>query len=472
MNKEKKYQGLPLIKTDYFLIGGGIMSTTLGLILKNVYPNSSIMISEKLSTGGLESSDGLNNAGTGHAGYCELNYTSIDDNGVVDTIKAVKVNNAFKKSLEFWDYLINNKKIKSDFKSVIPHYTFVHGQENVDFLTKRYMAMKNDERFSDIKFSTNFDELTTWFPLIMEGRDKTQPVAGTKAEKGLDVDFGKLTKYYINLLKSLGVKINTHKEIIDLYKSNDKWFVIEKDKFTDTLTKIETTFVFIGAGGASINLLEKSGIPEAKNYGGFPVSGEWLICTEPEVVNRHIGKVYGKASLSAPPMSVPHLDTRIIDGAKCLLFGPYAGLTTRFLKYGSKWDLFKSIRLGNLRTMLSAAWNNMSLNKYLFKEVFKSEDKKFKVLLDYYPNAKKSEWWSLEAGNRVQIIKNVDGKGVIEFGTEIVSSSDGSLACLLGASPGASTAVKIMVDLLNQCFDLDTQAKNKIAEMIPSYDKQ
>lgn len=469
--KLRKYSKLPIVKTDYFLIGAGIMSTTLAILLKNIYPNSSITISEKLSLGGLESSHALNNAGTGHAGYCELNYTPIDSDNKIDITKAIKVNNAFTRSTELWDYLIDKKLIKGDFKSQMPHYTFVSGQEDVNYLSLRYDAMKNDSRFSTIEFSADFDEISKWLPLITEGRDRSIPIAATKADIGTDIDFGKLTGYYIKLLKKMGVKINTHKEIVDLYKHNGKWYIIEKDKFTDSLTKIETGFVFIGSGGSSINLLEKSRIPEGRHYGGFPVSGEWLVCDNPDIVNKHNAKVYGKASVGSPPMSVPHLDTRLIDGQKCLLFGPYAGLTTKFLKFGSKYDFFKSINIYNIRTMISAGIRNIPLTKYLLGEILKSPDDKFKTLLEYYPNANKDDWKPLEAGKRVQIIKNVDGKGVIEFGTEIVSSSDGSLACLLGASPGASTAVKIMVDLLNQCFNLDDAAKSKIVEMIPSYDK-
>lgn len=472
MNKKlNKYKDLPITKTDYYLIGGGIMSGTLGVLLKLIYPNKSVTISERLGRVGAESSDGYNNAGTGHAGYCELNYTTLNPDGTIDISKAVKVNNAFKKSLEFWKYLIDTRLIKDNFKHTVPHYSFVTGEENVDFLSKRYMTMMKDEHFKDIKFEIIMGEIYNMLPLLVGGRKVTESVAITKYEDGLDVDFGSLTTQLFRALKILKANINTHTEIVDLYKVDGKWYVIENNRFNNKLSKVETDFVFIGAGGAAITLLEKSGIPEAKNYAGFPISGQWLICRNKEIVDKHYGKVYGKAGVNAPPMSVPHLDTRILDGEKVLFFGPYAGMTTRFLNFGSRYDLFKSLRLGNIMTYLSALVHNMGLNKYLLKEVFKSKRKKFKALKEYYPSANPKDWEIFEAGKRVQIIKNVNGKGVIEFGTEIVSSEDGSLACLLGASPGASTSVKIMVDVLNQCFTLDNEAKNKIAEMIPSYNK-
>ena len=467
--KEHKYESLPTIKTDYLLIGAGIMSATLGVLLKKLYPASQIHITERLGNCGLESSYGLNNAGTGHAGYCELNYTPLNENNEIDISKAVKVNKAFKKSLEFWQYLIGGEEIISDFLHPIPHYAFVQGEEDVKFLSMRHEAMKKEACFSDIQFSNDSNELYKWLPLVMRGRDKTQPVAATRANNGYDVDYGKLTDYLISYLEIKNVDITYNQEVIDLYKSGDKWFVIQRDREIQELSKIESGFVFIGAGGAAINLLEKSGIPSSRNYGGFPVSGEWLICYNPKIGEEHHAKVYGRPSEGSPPMSVPHLDARIINGRSCLLFGPFAGLSTKFLKFGSKWDFFKSIRFGNLWTMINAGLRNMPLNKYLFKELLKNDSDRFKVLQSYYPMAKKWNWRTLVAGQRVQMIKNEDGKGVIEFGTEIVVDTDGSLACLLGASPGASTSVKIMIDVLEKCFPFDQETKNKITEMIPSY---
>jgi len=470
--KAKKYQDIPTLHTDHLLIGAGIMSATLATLIRQIRPSDRITIIERLSGCAQESSDSLNNAGTGHAGYCELNYTPMDEKGNIDITKAVKVNTAFGKSLEFWNELKRKGVLSSEIYHEVPHYTFVEGAENVEYLRKRHYALRQHKSFAHMTFTNFAPMIKDELPLIMEGREMGQhatPVAMTKSKNGIDVNYGLITKELIAGLKNNNATVRYNEEVIDLYKDGDLWYVIQKNLLNGNITKIETEFIFIGAGGAAINLLEKSGIPEAKGYGGFPVSGEWLICDNPEVVEKHNAKVYGKPSVGAPPMSVPHLDTRIIDGKKCLLFGPFAGMSTKFLKNGSYTDFFKSIRLSNIGVMLDAGARNLPLTKYLAGELMKGPTARFNVLKSYYPLANKADWKLAVAGQRVQVIKEVDGKGVIEFGTEIVSSKDGSLACLLGASPGASTSVKIMIDLLEKCFGLEDIEKERLTEMIPSY---
>lgn len=467
-----KYSDIPKFECDAFLIGAGIMSATLGTLLNQLQPNWKIIISERQPRGAEESSAALNNAGTGHAGYCELNYTPEDTNGDIDITKAVKVNKSFQKSKEFWEYLNIHNGLLKDFYTTTPHISFVHGQENVDYLLKRYKAMIKNEAFSDMLYTTETQTLKSWMPLVMRGRNTSVPIAATMMKDGMDIDFGKLTKSLLLSLSVNGVIFNYNQEVIDLYKENGKWNIIQKGRLTGNLTRTETDFLFIGAGGASITLLEKSGIPEGKGYGGFPVSGQWLICDNQKIVKQHKAKVYGKPSVGAPPMSVPHLDTRTIDGRECLLFGPYAGFSTKFLKKGNWKDFFKSIKLSNIGVMLDAGARNFPLTKYLMSELFKGNRARFKVLQDYYPNANKEDWKLATAGQRVQVIKKENGKGVIEFGTEIVTSADGSLACLLGASPGASTSVKAMLEVIETCFKDTTYFpawKVKLEEMIPTH---
>lgn len=469
-----KYSDIPKEKCDVFLVGAGIMCATLGTLFKKLQPNWKIIISERQPRCAEESSAALNNAGTGHAGYCELNYTPEDTDAFmgINITKAVKVNKSFQKSLEFWKHMVEHNGLDKDFYTTTPHISFVHGQENVDYLSKRYDALIMNDAFVDMAYSDDRKTLESWMPLVMQGRDSNIPVAATMMENGLDIDFGKLTKELIHYLNINDATIRYNQEVIDLYQENGKWNIIQQGKNTGYLTRIETNFLFIGAGGAAITLLEKSKIPEAKGYGGFPVSGQWLICDNPEVVSQHEAKVYGKPSIGAPPMSTPHLDTRTINGKKCLLFGPYAGLSTKFLKKGHWLDFFKSIRLSNIGVMLDAGARNISLTRYLISELFKTKSSRFKVLQDYYPNAKKEDWKLAVAGQRVQVIKKENGKGVIEFGTEIVSSADGSLAALLGASPGASTSVKAMLDVLDKCFkdkEYYAEWQTKINEIIPSH---
>lgn len=429
---------------DLVLIGAGIMSATLASLVREFDSDKKILIIEKLDAPALESSSVLNNAGTGHAGFCELNYTPIKD-GEIDITKAVQINEQFKQSKEFWAHLVNNNHLTTDFIHRVPHISLVTGADDVDFLEKRWNALKQHHMFGDMEFTKDINIIKEWVPLVAEGRDKNTPIAATRMLRGVDVDYGNLTMQLIKYVSSsVDIFYNTH--VTDIQKIEDGWEVRIKD------IAITTDKVFVGAGGGALILLQKSEIPEIKGYGGFPVSGKWLICDNPSVANRHHAKVYGKASVGAPPMSVPHLDTRIVNGEKILLFGPYAGFSTKFLKYGNRFDLIKSLTLSNIGTMIKAGISNFGLTKYLVKEVARNKNQKFEVLKDYFPNADIKDWKESVAGQRVQVIKEEDGKAIIEFGTEVVASADGSIVGLLGASPGASTAAAIMVKVIEKMY--------------------
>jgi malate dehydrogenase (quinone) len=440
------------IETDIHLVGAGIMSTTLAsLFVKLGEKKRKIIISERLSDSGLESSDTLNNAGTGHAGYCELNYTPMC-NGKIDISRAIKVNEAFSDSVKFWNYLISEGDIKDDFISKIPQIIFVNNTSDVSFLKHRFMELSKTKQFKDkMVFSDNKEEIQKWIPLVMEGR-QDEFVAITKVDEGLEVDFGKLTRYLTQFLLKKGVDVKYNEEVLHVYKEKGKWVVIQKNLITAEKTKIISDYLFIGAGGTSINLLLKSGIPEVKGYGGFPVSGEWLICKNKDIVSKHFAKVYGKPNEGNPPMTAPHLDMRIINGEKCLLFGPYAIGTTKLLKFGSWSDFFKSISLTNIKNMVIAGVYNTVLLKYLFLQLIKTKKQKFNELLKMFPNAKESDWELLTAGQRVQVVKQKDKKPIIQFDTELVISEDKTIAGLLGASPGASASTNIMLELINKKF--------------------
>lgn len=466
-------------KPDVVLIGAGIMSATLGVILKELQPDITIQVLERLDTVAAESSDAWNNAGTGHSAFCELNYTPQQEDGSVDCSKAFKIAEQFEQSREFWSYLIESGKITrpEDFIRAIPHISFVKGQENVEYLKKRFEGLKKSHLFEGMQYSEEVNTLTNWMPLVMKGRDASEEVAATKMDIGTDVNFGALTrKLFRYLFDYSDVKLHLAHEVNDLEQDNNgAWKIKVKNLTTGAKRTITTKFVFIGAGGGSLHLLEKSGIPESKGYGGFPVSGQWLICHNKEVVAQHNSKVYGKASVGAPPMSVPHLDTRMIEGKKSLLFGPYAGFSTKFLKNGSYWDLPSSIKISNIKPMVMAGIHNIPLTKYLIEQVSQSQDDRMEALREYFPEAK-SEDWDLEvAGQRVQVIKKDEEEGgVLEFGTEVVNAADGTVAALLGASPGASTAVSIMLDLLARCFPdkiTTAQWQEKLQALIPSYKK-
>lgn len=461
-------------KTDVILIGGGIMSATLGTLLKELSPEKEIKLFERLDQPGEESSNVWNNAGTGHSALCELNYTKEGKDGSVDITKAIKINEQYQVSKQFWTYLVRTGQLDSPGKFIqsVPHMSFVKGENNVRFLKSRVDSLQKNVLFEKMEISEDPEKIKKWVPLMMEGRKSEEPIAITYDETGTDVNFGALTKKLISNLQEKHVEVNYKHEVQDIKKQdNGNWNVVIKDLTSGQITNYETEFVFIGAGGASLPLLQKTGIKESKHIGGFPVSGLFLRCKNPDVIKQHHAKVYGKAEVGAPPMSVPHLDTRFVNGERSLLFGPFAGFSPKFLKTGSYLDLIKSVKPNNIVTMLSAGVKEFNLTKYLVSQLMLSNEERIDDLRVFFPEAKDEYWEVITAGQRVQVIKDTDkSKGNLQFGTEVITSEDGTLAALLGASPGASTAVDIMFDVLQRCYQSEfSDWESKIKEMVPSF---
>lgn len=466
-----------ILDCDVLLVGAGVMSATVAVFLAELDPTLHIEIFERLDRVAGESTDARNNAGTGHSALCELNYTPRTDDGSIDVRKAAHVMECFEVSKAWWGWLAERGALKAPeaFIRSVPHLSFVTGEDDVAFLRARHEALSSHPLFAGMAYSEDHAVLGAWMPLVMRGRAADQPVAATRSLLGTDVNFGELTRGLFAHLRTLrGLEPWLDHDVTSIDRADDgRWLAEIQDRNLGVERRVRAKFVFIGAGGGALDLLADSEIREGEGYGGFPVSGQWLVCKNEEVVARHAAKVYGKAKVGAPPMSVPHLDSRFIDGKKELLFGPFAGFSTKFLKEGSYLDLPLSVSVGNLLPMLSAGIRNLALTRYLVEEVTKSFDERIEALREFVPEADGADWELSIAGQRVQVIKkDPEGGGKLEFGTEIISAKDNSLAALLGASPGASTSVSIAIDLLIDCFPerMATPAwQAKLREMIPSF---
>jgi malate dehydrogenase (quinone) len=464
-------------KVDVLLIGGGVMSATLGVLLNELEPSWSMEMVERLDAVAEESSNGWNNAGTGHSALAELNYTPEDKDGKVQIAKAIEINEAFQISRQFWAHQVTAGVLKNPrtFINSTPHMSFVWGDNNIEFLKKRYEALKASPLFAGMQFSQDHEQIKKWVPLMMEGRDPNQKLAVTWSPLGTDMNFGEITRQYVGHLKGQnGFDLKLSSEVQDIKRNADgSWRVSYKNLKDGTKTETDAKFVFIGAGGAALHLLQDSGIPEAKEYGGFPVGGSFLVTENPTVAMQHMAKAYGIASTGAPPMSVPHLDTRVLDGKRVVLFGPFATFSTKFLKNGSYLDLLTSTNLHNVWPMTKVGIEQYPLIEYLAGQVMLSDDDRYQALKQYFPNAKKEDWRLWQAGQRVQIIKRDEEKGgVLKLGTEIVVSKDNSIAGLLGASPGASTAAPIMINVLEKAFKdkvATPEWQAKLRQIVPSY---
>ena len=464
-------------KTDVLLIGGGIMSASLGTWLQELQPDWKQVMVEKLDKVALESSNGWNNAGTGHSANMELNYTPERPDGTIDVSKALEINEQFMISRQFWSAQVKRGVLNNPhaFINSTPHMSFVWGDKNVEYLGKRYDALQKTTLFQGMKFSTNHQQIAEWAPLVMAGRDPQQKVAATWTPVGTDVNYGEITRQLIgSLQKNPHFTLQTSSEVTEFKRNGDNsWHVTIEDVSSGKQHAIDAKYVFIGAGGGALKLLQKTGIPEADNYAGFPVGGSFLMTENPDVTRQHLEKVYGQASVGAPPMSVPHIDARFIDGKRVVLFGPFATFSTKFLKQGSFFDLLSATTTSNVMPMTHVGLDNFDLVKYLISQVMLSDDDRFAALKEYYPAARKEDWTLIQAGQRVQIIKkDADKGGVLKLGTEVVVDQQRTISALLGASPGASTAAPITLNVIKKLFPEQFNSpewQSKIRSIVPSF---
>ena len=459
-------------QSDVVLIGAGIMSGTLGTLIKETLPEHSITILEAQNAVATDSSNEWHNAGTGHSALCELHYTAGKADGSIDITKALNINEKYQLSLEMWSYLVAKGDIENPVQFIrkLPHMSFVQGEKDVNFLRKRFEALAQHPLFEGMQFSDDRETLAKWIPLMMQNRQGNEPLAATLIERGTDVNFGELTRKLFKNLQKQGCELKLGHRVQNIQKTTEGWTLTVKDS-SDQILQHSCKFLFIGCGGGTLPLLQKTGIKEGKHIGGFPVSGIFMVCRNPEVVEKHHAKVYGKAKIGAPPMSVPHLDTRFIEGKKSLLFGPFAGFTMKYLKHGSQLDFTLSFKPDNFSTMVIAGIKNIPLTNYLIKQALLNKEQRMAELREFYPEAKSEDWDVIIAGQRVQIIKDLaNERGSLCFGTEVITSEDKSIAALLGASPGASTSVDAMLSVFSKCFvEKHSELQVKLKQIVPSY---
>ena len=464
MNKDKKEKTITLV-------GGGVMSLTLAALINEILPNLQVNILERLSACGLESSDALNNAGTGHAGYCELNYTPADKTGNINIDRALEINQNFEASLIFWAYL--NKKYPffntKKFIKKTPHISFVSGGKNISFLKKRFAILKKQPLFKEMIFTENPKIIEKWSSLLIHGRSEQENIAATKIDHGTDVNFGELTKQLLRVLKkNKNFKLYLDSETEDIKQTEDHKFKITfKNLKAGNKNILSSDHIFLGTGGRAIAMLQKMRLVEAKGYAGFPISGRWLVCDKVNLTKQHNAKVYTQVMDGAPPMSIPHLDLRVINNKRLLLFGPFAGFNLKLLKFGTFWDFPGSIKANNILPMLLVLFKNLSLLVYLIKQSFMNHHLRINELKNFFPLASPSDWRLLNAGQRVQIIKNCPFEGSkLEFGTEVIYTKNKKLAALIGASPGASVSVASMANVFENFFS--KKDYQRLKKIIPS----
>jgi malate dehydrogenase (quinone) len=464
---------------DVVLIGSGVMSANLGALLKRLDPRLTLQLYEVTDGLAQESSDGWNNAGTGHAGICELSYTpKREADGSVNVNKVIEIFEQFEHSKQFWSYAVASGMAEGpkDFINPVQHISFVHGDEQVDFLKARHAGMVAHHFFREMEYTTDRAKIASWAPLLLEGRGNV-PIAATKMDAGTDVNFGEISRKLLAWFgRQEGCGIATGHRVMNLKRKDERWEVSAKNLATGEVRVSRAKFVFVGAGGGSLPLLQNSGIAEAKGLGGFPIGGQWLICDNPELVAKHQAKVYGQALDAAPTMAVPHLDTRILDGKKTLLFGPFAAWTTKFLhKKGSLTDLPFSVRPDNIGTLIKIGIHNLDLVRYLMQQGTQSMAARMKMLHVFYPAAQEKDWKLIDAGIRVQAIKKTDGEaGIVHYGTEVITDANRTISALLGASPGASVSVNIVLEVIKKCFPqllASPAGYARMKEMIPTFDE-
>jgi malate dehydrogenase (quinone) len=450
------------------IVGAGIMGTTFAVLAKEMAPDLDITILERLDSAGAGNSSAFWNAGTGHEANCELNYTPVDEE-VISVEKALKIHAQFNVAKQFWAYLVE-KGVMKDPKTFINqtrHCTIV-SESAIEELRLRFSEMSAHHFFEHMRYSEDFDEIKSWIPYTMDERPRDEKMAATVVETGTDVNFGALTEQMAaHAVNDLGVRIEYGTHVKRVHKSPTGRWIIEAVTRGEPVQH-RADVLFVGAGGGAFPLLKKSHLPFVHRFAGFPVGGRFLQAPiREDQADYYRAKTYGKAKVGAPPMSVPHLDLRVVDGKHYLLFGPFASFNLVLERGRGFLDYLRSIRLHDIPNLLNVTLEHFALVKYLVSETFKGEKSMLAELDEFAPGlSRKFDWKPINAGQRVQIIRDGD----LQMGTEILVSRDKTYGTLLGASPGASVSPEVMLRCLEQLLPAvcaTKEAKEKKNRIFP-----
>lgn len=429
------------------IVGAGIMGVTFATLARELDPNLDITLIERLPGPAMSNSGVFNNAGTGHEANCELNYTPVDEDEIA-LDKALHIHAQFNVAKQFWAYLVKQGIVKNpaSFIHATKHCTLV-AEDSIGMLRLRFEEMSKHHFFGNMSFSESREEIQSWIPYTMEQRSETERMAATKIEGGTDVNFQAVTEDMVRYLGHHQVKLDFNTHVKRVHKSPTGTWLVEASK-DGAPVQYKADKLFVGAGGGAFPLLKKSHLPCRSRFAGFPVGGRFLVAEIDEQAARYYNaKTYGKAKVGAPPMSVPHLDLRAANGRHYLLFGPFATFMPVLEKGRGFVEYVRSMRLHDLPNLLNVALEHFPLVKYLVSETFKGKESMFTELENFAPGIrKKFEWKIVQAGQRVQIIKDGD----LQMGTEVIVSEDLSYGTLLGASPGASVSPEVMLRTLEK----------------------
>ena len=361
-----------------------------------------------------------------------------------------------------------------EFINPVPHVSFVTGEDGRAYMRARHEALAAQPLFDGLEYSDDPAELAEWTPLMMAGRDPRQLVAATRSAAGTDVNFGALTRMLLEDAADRGVAVHCQPARHEPRPARPT--AAGRSPCRDTVTgerrTVRRPVRLRRRRRRRAAAAAEGGHPGDRRASAASRSAASSCAPAPPSWSQHQAKVYGQAAVGAPPMSVPHLDPRVIDGDHSLMFGPYAGFSPKFLKAGSMFDLPRSVKPNNLGSMLGVARTELALTRYLVNELLQSGADRHQTLRAFVPDGRRARLGDdhrrpARPGHQAGPGDRPRRAPVRHRGRRRRRRHDRRPARRL---PGASTAVSAMLDLLERCFpDRMPAWRPALQEAIPSY---